>query len=465
MKKYLLATAFICSLAFNNAFAQTPQVLQLKSNWDDNSLPFYVFGQYNDCWGYAVNGREYAILGAIHGTFFFDVTNPVSPVVVSYQPGKDTLGIHRDYKTYSHYAYAVCDEGNSSLQIFDLQYLPDSVVKVYDSDQYSRRCHNIFIEGENLYLAANTTNNGQFHAMDVLSLADPVNPTFISTLSNPSIGHVHDVFVRNDTAYCSAGNDGLFIYDYTNPAAPVLLQSITTYPEQGYNHSAWVTDDGNTLVFADETHGSGLKIYDISNLANPILRSIFRSNMLNVQPPNSPQGSIPHNPFIRGNNVVISYYHDGIQVFDISNTTAPMKVAYYDTYPSNTDYNGYAGCWGVYPYLPSGMIIGSDIENGLFILDGSGILLGTSNPLSQNTFNVYPNPARDYINITLPDQDTFEMMLLDMTGKKVWHMQSNAAERQKSVRIDLGKLAAGTYVLKAISTDKHYSQKISMLPR
>ncbi|HJW28549.1 MAG TPA: hypothetical protein VJ508_04775, partial [Saprospiraceae bacterium] len=83
---------------------------------------------------------------------------------------------------------------------------------------------------------------------------------------------------------------------------------------------------------------------------------------------NAPGSSIAHNPYILGDLCYLSYYHDGVQVFDISNPTNITNYGYYDTYPDNTDYNGYVGCWGCYPFLPSGTILGSDMNNGLFML-------------------------------------------------------------------------------------------------
>jgi hypothetical protein len=61
-------------------------------------------------------------------------------------------------------------------------------------------------------------------------------------------------------------------------------------------------------------------------------------------------------------------------VFDISDTNNIVKVAYYDTY-ENTNYAGYDGCWGVYPYLESGNIIASDTENGLYMISITGGVL------------------------------------------------------------------------------------------
>ena len=47
-----------------------------------------------------------------------------------------------------------------------------------------------------------------------------------------------------------------------------------------------------------------------------------------------------------------------------------IQVIYYDSYSGSG--NGFDGCWGTYPYLPSGNIISSDINSGP---GGSGRLL------------------------------------------------------------------------------------------
>jgi hypothetical protein len=89
---------------------------------------------------------------------------------------------------------------------------------------------------------------------------------------------------------------------------------------------------------------------------------LFRSQLLEGN-----SNSIGHNPFIKGDLCFVAYYHDGVQVFNIADTNNITRVAYYDTY-TNTNYSGYDGVWGVYPYLSSGNIIASDDANGLFVL-------------------------------------------------------------------------------------------------
>jgi hypothetical protein len=59
-------------------------------------------------------------------------------------------------------------------------------------------------------------------------------------------------------------------------------------------------------------------------------------------------------------------YRSGLRVFDAADPLAPVEAAFFDTYPDDDNAN-YNGLWGVYPYFPSGTIIGSDIEKGLFV--------------------------------------------------------------------------------------------------
>ena len=362
--KSVLAFCFWGCFALCN-YAQDSLNMRMIGQWDDNTLPLRAGGAYSDIWGYTDgNGNEYAIIGSIEKIHFFNITNPSNPVLIDEFAGGNQ-SIWRDIKTFSHYAYAVADEGTEGLMIFDLQYLPDSVVLVNQTNTHFNRCHNIFIDEEynRLYV---TGSNANPSGLLIFNLVVPGAPSLIAAPQMTG-GYSHDLFVRNDTAYLSHGNTGLYIYKMSSPASPTLLGTLTTYPEKGYNHSSWLTKDGDHLVFCDETKGKGVKIADVSDLTDITVTTsnIFRSTLLAPLHTNS----VAHNPFVKGDTVFISYYHDGVQVFDISNPDNVVRVAYYDTEPNNTDYLGWYGSWGVYPYLPSGRIIASDILHGLIIME------------------------------------------------------------------------------------------------
>jgi choice-of-anchor B domain-containing protein len=372
MIRTILAILAVSSIIFR-AETQVSLNVDLQSNWDDGTLPNNGGQVYNDIWGYAaLNGTEVAILGSLEQVHFIDVTNPSSPTVIdeflTYSVSNPTdvvSSIWRDFKTYDHYVYAVADQGDLGLMIFDVSNVPNSVALVYQDNQFFNHAHNVWIDEQHGRLYAIGTH---FSSPDVVVLdiaTDPENPLMLASVDVTG-SYIHDIHVVDHIAYASSGNDGLIIFDFETPASPVWLATVDGYPEEGYNHSSWLGDDGATLVFCDETHGKSVKLVDVTDPLDlgPTDFKLFKSQLI----PNN-TNSIAHNPFILGDLAIIAYYHDGVQIFDISDPENIVNAGYYDTYPNNTGYSGYDGCWGVYPYLPSGNILASDTENGLFVLD------------------------------------------------------------------------------------------------
>ena len=382
---FILFTTFL----FTNIIAQ--QTASLLYNWEntrlvDSGSPHY--NTYNECWGVVINGREIAIIGSTAGTHFFDVTEPANSSEVAFVEGAfiGTGVIHRDYHDFENYLYAVCDEGNTStLQIIDISNLPNSVTTVYDSNALLTKSHNIFIDTSTAKMYSCGTNN----SMQVYSLNSPQNPILIHSYNT----YVHDAYIINDTAYLNCGGNGLIIEDFTMVDTignqPTQLASFTSYPDAGYNHSGWLNENKTIYAMFDENHGYDVKLLDVSDLSNISVLSIFNSGV-NTQ-------SMAHNGIIKGDNLYISYYHDGLRVFDISDPSNPIQNWQYDTYNSN-NYAGYKGAWGVYPYLPSGNIIISDMQTGLYIIDTSN---GITNVIESSFQNkISPNPATDRFQIT-----------------------------------------------------------------
>lgn len=336
--------------------------------------------KYSGCWGWyqATTNKEYAIAGSVNGTYWVDITIPSTPTVCAYRAGKSGC-TWREIKSYQNYCYVISDDpGANSFQIFDMQYLPDSVHKVYDSQALFTRGHTLWIDGNKLYVAG-VSQPSSFSTMNVYDLTNPASPTLIRQLDQDYgfISYVHDMYVRNDTVYASCAYQGLNVFKLMANNTFSLIGSLSNYPFSGYNHSSALTPNGQTLVFMDEVpSGLPIKIADVTNLGN--IQVLATANQF-------PQ-TTPHNPFMINNQYCLtSCYQDGLQLYDISIPGSPFIAGFFDTYPqaggnNNTWISGdeYNGQWGAYPYYPSKSVFALDRQNGIFILNSH--LLQSSSP-------------------------------------------------------------------------------------
>lgn len=446
MKKLVLLIPALAVFSVSNG--QTSMNLDSLFNWQDPSLvPSSAHANvYNEIWGYAKGEQEYAIIGTTAGTHIFDVTDPATSTEVVFLDAALTgpQVVHRDYHDYDDYLYIVCDEGASTLQVADLRFLPDSAPIVYDSDALFPRAHNIFIDtaSARMYVCGGTV---QFA---VYSLADPENPTLLVNCPSEvpfwnSIGYVHDVFVRGDTAYLNAEWRGVFVVDFSDLNDITMLGSLGTYTQQGYNHSGWLMDDQSYYAFADETHGTDVKIVDVSDLTDMEITDTIGSNIA--------EHSIPHNLIYHDSYLYISHYFDGLYMYDCSNPASPQLAGYYDTSTEPQLNNVYRGCWGVYPFLPSGNILASDMQSGLWIFSSPLLSIGGEEN-GVERFDVYPNPTTDHVLLPKNLQG-LPYQVVNTMGQEV---ASGIAES----RIDLSSLQRGIYFVRILGEQTTYATSV-----
>jgi len=458
MNFFLLPSICILHFAFCNlqSFAQfSSQNITLLSQWDNPATiaePFYGI-RYNSVWGWvdSQDNKEYAIIGSTDGTYFIDVTIPTAPVVKDCVVGRRDSCIWREYKTYQNYLYAVSDDGApNSMQIINMTYLPDSVHVEYDDDILVERSHSIFIDEANAIMYLNSVYlpaNGGHSSMAVFSLANPISPVLLRRLEEdyPSSDNVHDSYVRNDTCYASSSYGGLIIYKLNSGNTFTQIGSLSNYePGGAYNHNSALTADSKTLIFADEVPiNLTVKSVDVSNFSNLTVVDTFRSTPTTT--------ATPHNVFIpNGSNTrsVIAYYQDGVQIFDISNPLNVTRTGFFDTAPIDAP-NDYSGCWGVYVDLPSGIILASDMQDGLFVLEAS-LALSVAPVLSNEiSAEVYPNPfTNDFrINLSLLTGEKISYELSDVLGKIILKKDINVSAGNTTLFIDGEYLSAGAYML------------------
>lgn len=328
--------------------AAAPAAAQVSNNVDFLGN-VDAYGSYAACWGYVhTDGSEFAAIGTGTGTAIYDITNAPTITLTGFIAGPSSSW--REIKSYGQYLY-ITTEGsgvNRGLQIVSMAN-PWSPVLVNTWRTTFNTAHSLFIDVPAGLCYVNGTDTG----MRILNLA--ANPTSPAEIGSFNTYYVHDSYAKNGFAYLSGISTGIQgIYDAAMPGALVELRT-WTWPGAA-PHNCWTTDDQRYLLTTDETTGGSLRMWDVQNVGNIVQTDVYNAN---------PSTSV-HNVHVLGNLAYCSYYTEGVRVVEISDPYNIQEVGYYDTYPGAS--GGYNGCWGVFPYFPSGKMIASDISTGLWVL-------------------------------------------------------------------------------------------------
>ncbi len=382
-------------------------------------IPPDVLGQSpgqgaNDIWGYvSPQGREYAIVGLHEGTAFVDVTDPHNPAIVAIIP--DASSLWSDMATYQEYAYNV-NESGGGMQVIDLALIDEGIVSlVREVTGGLRTAHNVFLNPESGYVYPCGTNiaSGGFVAFD---LTDPSDPQYAGHWDD---NYAHDIYVVNyddcpyagrsgecEIVFVFGGTNLLLIVDVTDKSNMTTISTLW-YPDLAYCHQGWLTEDRRYLLVGDEADEGQFHIttrtivVDVQDLGNPQYVTAFTNGLQ----------SIDHNVLVRGDFALEANYSSGLRIYDISDVFTAHEVGYFDTYPRD-DYPYFTGAWGVYPYLPSGIVLVSNIDGGLFVLDASETLgcqadshCNDRNPCTTDTCGVTGECAHSLLSSGTPCDD------------------------------------------------------------
>ena len=199
-----------------------------------------------------------------------------------------------------------------------------------------------------------------------------MNPTFVGEWLDR---YVHDVqvvtytegpYAGMEVAFCCAGfNNGstdtaLDIVDVTDKANPALIRRLQ-YPNGAYSHQGWLTPDRKYFLLGDELDEGGdtptsIIVIKVENIYSPTFIESWTND----------NTAITHNIYTLGDFAYMANYTSGMRVFDIRDPENMQEVGFFDTRISD-DSVSFDGLWSCYPYLPSGTILGSDIQRGLFV--------------------------------------------------------------------------------------------------
>jgi choice-of-anchor B domain-containing protein len=324
------------------------------------------------------------------GTAFVDVTDPANPLYLGelplHQGAKPNLW--RDIKVYRDHAFIVADgAGPHGMQVFDLTQLRNvrvPPVTFTETAHYDRifSAHNIAInEATGFAYPIGNSGGGETcgGALHMIDIRDPRHPTFAGCYADTATGiartgYTHDAqcvtYVGPDARYqgkeiCfNASETAVGIADVTDKAHPRSL-SVASYPNVGYTHQGWLSDDHRYFFMDDELDelaGSVPRtrtlVWDVTDLEDPVLHTEYLGT----------NSASDHNLYVRGRYMYQSNYVSGLRVVDISDPAHPVEVGYFDTVPYGENVPGFAGSWSNYPFFKSGTIIVTSMREGLFVL-------------------------------------------------------------------------------------------------
>ncbi len=334
-------------------------------------------------WGWTnpETAREYALMGLDDGTGFVDITDPTRPVYLGKLPAHTDPSAWRELKVFGHLAVIVSEADGHGMQIFDLhrleevdrseapvQFEPDAH---YDAVGHAHNVAAVF-DSRTVYIVGNRESLGCDGGLHMVDMRQPMAPTFAGCFADD--GYTHDLYCEiyegPDTRYagreiCVASNeDVVTIVDTTDPSGPVMI-SQAIYPNIGYTHQGWFTEDRRHFVVNDELDemrfgfNTRTLIVDLSDLQNPQF----------VGDHFGPTRAIAHNLYVRGQMVYMANYRRGLEIARIDDAAEASltNVAFFDSFPEDTA-TQFGGAWNVYPFYESGTVTIADMNRGLFMV-------------------------------------------------------------------------------------------------
>ena len=190
----------------------------------------------------------------------------------------------------------------------------------------------------------------------------------------------HDITAYPDIGLAAGACSGNgILLDISDPLNPVRLDEVVD-PGFAYWHSATFNHDGTKVIFTDEWGGGGRARCRASDPrewgANAIFdivdgRMQFRSHYKLPAPQTEQENCVAHNGSlvpVPGRDIMVqAWYQGGISVFDFTDSSNPVEIAFFDRGPLDPERVVMAGYWSAYWYR--GFIYGTEIARGLDVLE------------------------------------------------------------------------------------------------
>lgn len=391
-------------------------------------------------WGHTdAMGREYALFTARRpgGVHVVDISTPAAPRHVSFHASTGN-SIWQEVHSYRKTAYKVSQENSDGLQIIDLTPLDQGrpPVEIKKTTEFFKVAHTLYVDTTvtpaRLFVAYENTDG-----IMIFTLENPQAPKLVKSI----VGECHDMFARGNRLYASNQRRSVVtIYNITDVLNPVRIGTIDFNvvspskgePGRGISHNTWPSDDNKVLFTTEETAGTTVKAFNITNPATPVLLGTY-VGVRNI---------IAHNVYLKGSLMFVAHYTAGIRVVDVSDPTKMTEIAFHRPSTSTAEYGG---TWGVYPWFRSGNIIHGDDVQGLFV-EKIDVLPTSAKYRAEQFKNTIIPMGRGRIEVNLAEPGAFVMQILGSDGREVRTIPGEGLAGSQTLTVDLSSLSRGHYL-------------------
>ena len=313
------------------------------------------------------------------GLILLDISDPTTPVLrsVALDPAGSLDGEVNSHAVWPSEDGSIVVEGEEDFSAWEGSIAPSNFVFSFDNP----------VPG----VATGTVTGDAFEASQTGN-SGTLSATSLDVASGPLAGSSYSVAEIGDNALpLGAGSvSGAIVWigracngdGIANPvpagAIAVARRGACTFSEKSIN--AGVAGAGAIVIANNQpsTEWAGLRIWDYSDPANPVLASTFNTTCSASKVPAGncdPAGTYSvHNVIVEttGNKVLayVSWYSDGMLVLDVTDPSNPVEVGrFLDDSTNGGESNDF---WGVYKIPNDPHFFGSDRNGGLYTFRAQG---------------------------------------------------------------------------------------------
>lgn len=197
----------------------------------------------------------------------------------------------------------------------------------------------VAVQGNTTYVARDSAG------LAIIDTTNPATPVLKNTILPFAHAHFSDVQVIGNIAYISnevpqgtpTPHVGMFIYDVSNPLAPVELSRLEWGAGGGYHlgcdaHSVTVdVTTSGTIAYLTSGITGDVALFDVTNPALPVYLSEILSPIWSYN-------SQSHDVLVRNGRCYTTWLGGGFTVHDVTNPSAPVQLGHRTTSGINSEY-------------------------------------------------------------------------------------------------------------------------------